>query len=741
MPRYARVLIDRTGAREFDYAIPAELEGAVSVGTRVRVPMRQRVLTGTVLSLPETPAVPNPRPIAGVVGTRPLLDPVLLRLGEWIARYYCCPVEAALRAILPETVRKGQSGFKQQWFAAIRRLPEPPELDRLRKKAPRQAAALDHLAKAGAPVAAATLAEQCTVTLTTLRALQRVGWIVLTQENVDRDPWADEEFLPAAPHELNPEQAAALAATLAAVEHPANSKPLLLHGVTGSGKTEIYLQAIEHALGLGKTAIVLVPEIALTPQTVERFKSRFARTDAPVAVLHSHLSAGERHDEWHKARSGRARIVIGARSAVFAPLENLGLIVVDEEHEHSYKQEETPRYQARDVAVVRASMEPCAVLLGSATPALESWQNAIAGKYELLQLRVRADDRKLPRIRVIDLRMHTGRTKGPPLFSERLRSAIEDRLEKREQTILFLNRRGYATSLQCPKCGHVCMCPNCSISLTYHRAAARMNCHLCGHSERVATRCPACSDPAIRHSGAGTERIEDVVAKVFPKARVARMDADTMTRKEAYRETLGAFRTGRIDILIGTQMIAKGLHFPNVTLVGIVNADLSLHLPDFRAGERTFQLLTQVAGRAGRGEVEGDVYVQTYTPFSPSIQWARRQDYEEFAAQELGFRREWNYPPFTHLALLTLRSPSEARAAFCAETLARRLKEGMPDGVVLGEPAPAPLARVKGQYRFHLSLRGRTILRAVEHLRKVIEETPLPADVRLTVDVDPCQLM
>jgi len=741
MSQFARVLVDHTGAREFDYAIPPELIGSVAVGSRVRVPVRKQVLVGTVLSLPAEPSVPNPRPLHGLVGTEPLLTPLLLRLGEWMASYYCCPVEAALRAILPETVRKAKEGFKLQWTAALARTPGPGDLDPLRKRAPRQAAALALLAERASALPATEIEKACGAPLATLRSLEKAGWIRLAREGVDRDPWADEEYLPAAPHDLNPEQAAALEAVMEAIRDPAHAKPILLHGVTGSGKTEIYLQAIERAVTAGRTAIVLVPEISLTPQTVERFKSRFDRTLAPVAVLHSHLSAGERHDEWHKARSGRARIVIGARSAIFAPVADLGLIVVDEEHEHSYKQEDNPRYQARDLAVVRGRMEPCAVLLGSATPALESWHNAITGKYRLVSLRARVDDRKLPHIRVIDLRMHAGRAKGPPLFSERLKTAIEDRLTKREQTILFLNRRGFSTSLNCPKCGHVCQCPQCSISLTYHRAAARLRCHLCGHSERVPTRCPACSDPAIRHAGAGTERIEDVVAKVFPKARVARMDADTMTRKEAYRETLGAFRTGKIDILVGTQMIAKGLHFPNVTLVGIVNADLTLHLPDFRAGERTFQLLTQVAGRAGRGEVEGEVFVQSYTPSSPSIQWARRQDYEEFAAQELELRKQWDYPPFTHMILLTFRGPSESRVAFCAQTIESRLREALPEDVTLGAAAPAPLARVKGQFRFHLSLRSRAILRTAARVRQVIEANPLPHDIRLTVDVDPANLM
>ncbi len=520
-------------------------------------------------------------------------------------------------------------------------------------------------------------------------------------------------------------------------------KPVLLFGVTGSGKTEVYLQAIARALERGQTALVLVPEISLTPQTVERFKSRFASTQEQVAVLHSHLSAGERHDEWHKIHGGKARIVIGARSAVFAPLSKLGLIVVDEEHENSYKQEEAPRYQARDLAVLRAKMEDCTVILGSATPSVESYHNAMTGKYEIALLTIRVDDQKMPFIRIVDLRTESGRQKsGQPLvLSEKLRAAITTRLEKKEQTILFLNRRGFATSLVCPACGDVQRCVDCSISLTFHRTANRLICHLCGHQAAVPKRCPKCQDPAIRQAGLGTERVEDVVGKVFPQANIKRMDADAMTKKESYRETLHAFRAGKIDILIGTQMIAKGLHFPNVTLVGIINADLALHLPDFRAGERTFQLLTQVAGRAGRGETTGEVFVQSFTPFSPSIQFARHHDFEGYFQQEVDFRSKCGFPPFVHLVLITIRCAHQERGRFTAETVARRLKEGLPEGATMGDAVPAPLEKLKGQFRYQLLLRGRSAFKLSRHVRAVLAKMQLPTDVIAAVDVDPYQLL
>jgi len=518
----------------------------------------------------------------------------------------------------------------------------------------------------------------------------------------------------------------------------------LLHGVTGSGKTEIYLQAIRAALDRGRTAIVLVPEISLTPQTVERFKGRFAGAQDPVAVLHSHLSEGERHDEWHKIHSGRARIVIGARSAIFAPLKNLGLIVVDEEHETTYKQEEAPRYHARDVAIVRAKIEKCVAVLGTATPSLESYHNAATGKYRLVTLTRRIDERQMPLMRVVDLRQERRREKSAAILSEKLSQGIADRLEKREQTILFLNRRGFSTSLLCSNCGEARNCPNCSVALTFHRnpaVAGRLSCHLCGHTAAVPKKCPTCGKDALIYSGFGTEKVESTVSQIFPKAIVRRMDADSMTRKEAYRETLRNFRTGKIDILVGTQMIAKGLHFPNVTLVGIINADLALHLPDFRAGERTFQLLTQVAGRAGRGETSGEVFVQTYTPFSPSIQFARHHDFAGYYQQELEFRERCDFPPFKHAILITVRSAHEARAKLSAETLQRRLKEGLPAEFILGEATPAPLEKLQGQFRFHILIRGEAIMRLSRLVREAIDKLPFPEDVAVTVDVDPYQLL
>jgi len=574
-----------------------------------------------------------------------------------------------------------------------------------------------------------------------LRALAKRGLAVLQEEAVERDPHAGEQFVATANLALNQEQTRALNEIMNALDAPETARPILLHGVTGSGKTEIYLQAIRAALDRGRTAIVLVPEISLTPQTVERFKGRFAEAQDRVAVLHSHLSEGERHDEWHKVHSGRARIVIGARSAVFSPLKKLGLIVVDEEHETTYKQEEAPRYHARDVAVVRAKIEKCIVILGSATPSLESYHNAMTGKYCLATLTQRVDEKQMPLMRIVDLRSERRKQKSLAILSDKLRDAITDRLAKHEQTILFLNRRGFSTSLLCSNCGEARNCPNCSVALTFHRQLARLSCHLCGHTAAVPRKCPACGQDALIYAGFGTEKVEANVSQLFPKAVVKRMDADSMSRKEAYRETLRNFRAGKIQILVGTQMIAKGLHFPNVTLVGIINADLALHIPDFRAGERTFQLLTQVAGRAGRGDRPGEVFVQTYTPFSPSIQFARHHDFAGYFQQELEFRERCDFPPFSHALLITVRSAHEARAKFSAETLRRRLKEALPPEFVLGDVAPAPLQKLQGHFRFHILLRGAAITRLSRLIRETLEKLPFPEDVAVAVDVDPYQLL
>src|SRR5947199_1084825 len=740
-PAYVRVIIDRAIQRELDYSVPETLADRIGIGSRVRVPFRDKSALATVLAMPEHSDAKGIRPIEALVGEAPAISESLLELAKWMGTYYCCPLETVMRSLLPQVIRRAEVGWKKQLFVQPLTKIDPDKIDNLRRRAPRQAELLGAIAKLEKPTPAAQLLRKTSFDNQTLRALAKRGLIELREEAVERDPHAEEQFIETTNLELNPEQALALTKITDALAASETAKPILLHGVTGSGKTEIYLQAIRIALERGKSAIVLVPEISLTPQTVERFKSRFAEAHEVVAVLHSHLSEGERHDEWHKIHSGRARIVIGARSAVFAPLKELGLIIVDEEHETTYKQEEAPRYHARAGAVVRAKIEKCAVVLGSATPSLESYYNAITGKYELLALTQRVDHQRMPLMRIVDLRQERRKEKIAPILSEKLSQAIADRLEKREQTILFLNRRGFSTSLLCSNCGEARNCPNCSVALTFHRHMARLSCHLCGHTAAVPKKCPECGKDALIYAGFGTEKVESTVSHFFPKANVRRMDADSMTRKESYRETLRNFRTGKIDILVGTQMIAKGLHFPNVTLVGIINADLALHLPDFRAGERTFQLLTQVAGRAGRGETPGEVIVQTYTPFSPSIQFALHHDFAGYFQQELEFRERCDFPPFKHAILITARSAHEGRAKLSAETLGRRLKESLGSEFTLSEVTPAPLEKLQGQFRFHILVRGEAIMRLSRLVRETVDKLPFPEDVTVTVDIDPYQLL
>src|SRR5205807_183834 len=562
--RYVRVIVDRAIHRELDYSVPESLAGRVGVGSRVRVPFRDKSALATVVAIPEQSEAHGIRPIEAIIGDAPILSEQLLELARWMGAYYCCAIETVMRSLLPQVIRRAEVGWKKQLFVQPARNIAQAEFEKLRRRAPRQAELLEAISKLENPIRAAELLRQTSFDNQTLRALARRGLVALRDQAVVRDPHGDEQFIATSNLVLNEEQILALDEIMRSFDVPANARPILLHGVTGSGKTEIYLQAIRAALNRERTAIVLVPEISLTPQTVERFKGRFADAQDTVAVLHSHLSEGERHDEWHKIHSGRARIVIGARSAVFAPLKNLGLIVVDEEHETTYKQEEAPRYHARDVAVVRAKIEKCVVVLGSATPSLESYHNATIGKYRLITLTQRVDQKQMPLMRIVDLRQERRKEKKAAILSEKLSQAIADRLEKREQTILFLNRRGFSTSLLCSNCGEARNCPNCSVALTFHRHPAvdgRLSCHLCGHTAAVPKKCPACGQDALIYYGFGTEKVESTVAQIFPKAVVRRMDADSMTRKEAYRETLRNFRTGKIDILVGTQMIAKGLHF------------------------------------------------------------------------------------------------------------------------------------------------------------------------------------
>ena len=736
----AKVVVNLSLDREFDYRIPGRLVDRVEIGSRVRVPFGRgdgsRV--GYVVGLSAESQVPRLKDILSVEGDRAQIPTSLISLAGWIAEYYCCTREQAVRALLPAAVRSGKvSRRKLRFVSLVPTVHLGDHLPDLERRAPKQAETLRALVRLGT-CTARTLAREAGAGPDTLRRLAQRGLVMVEERVVDRDPFADDVILPSEPHELTREQAAAVEQICRSMVSDRPSV-ILLHGVTGSGKTEVYLQAIATCLDSGREAIVLVPEISLTPQTTERFRSRFGDG---VSVLHSGLSDGERLDEWCKISEGRSQIVIGARSALFAPFRNLGLIVVDEEHENSYKQDEAPRYHARDVAVVRGRNEGATVVLGSATPSLESYRNCDIGKYALSELTERVDQRRLPYMELVDMRAEAVLRGGAQIFSRCLVELIRERLACGAQTILFLNRRGYATQMMCTKCGFVANCDDCTVTYTYHRQQQQLVCHLCGRVVAAPTCCPQCKDPEIRYSGLGTEKVEALARKLFPKANIARMDSDTMTRKNAHKKTLLAFRSGRIDILIGTQMIAKGLDFPNVTLVGVVFADLGLYLPDFRAGERTFQLLTQVSGRAGRGERPGHVVVQSYTPYHPALQCALEHNYLAFYEDEMPSREVLEFPPTTHMAIVHFRSSDEEALLSCAEGFAARLKPLLGPETQVAGPMPCPIAKIRGLLRYQLILRGGRFRPLLKQLRVlVLASGAVDPAVDVHVDVDPQSLL
>ncbi len=745
--RAVRVVAEGVPDRLFDYAVPDALASRMREGQRVRVPFGAKVVDAYVVEAFATPpgeaAAAGERdlfgeptvkrralkPIVGLDDDTPFLSRPLIDLARWMADYTCSPFDSVLRSMLPSVIRGREIREKTLYYVT----PKEGTFDLSR----RQTELLENLRRVQGGWLHA-LVREFACSPETLKTLERKGAVAIEKKARRRDPLANRRILPTPPLPLMDEQAQALKQIVEVLDADGQRKPLLLFGVTGSGKTEVYLQAIAHALDQGKGAIVLVPEIALTPQTVQRFVARFGKG---IAVLHSALGDGERYDEWHRIRTGEATVVVGPRSAVFAPVRNLGLIVVDEEHEPSYKQDETPRYHARDIAVMRAHLEGCAVVLGSATPAMETWNNVQKGKYLIARLSKRVANRPMPAVQIIDMRLETLRTGHPQIFSEPLLAALKDRLERGEQSILFLNRRGYSRALTCPRCGHTATCEACAVPFTYHEADHCLRCHICGDWKPIPTVCPACGDPAFRYVGVGTQRVERALQACFPHARVLRMDADVTTRKQSHDELLSIFKSGRADILIGTQMIAKGLDFPNVTLVGVLAADTSLHIPDFRASERTYQLLAQVSGRAGRAELPGEVFIQTYTPDHPAVQAsASDAGFEPFAEQELRERFEGGYPPYTHLVCLTLRSESEERVRFFAEHLAAAFREKRIADLLISDACPAPLAKAKGLFRYQILLRAPTAKRITAPLTDLLKKHPLPLDIKLAIDVDAIEI-
>ena len=564
---------------------------------------------------------------------------------------------------------------------------------------------------------------------------QKAGWLTISEREVYRDPYAMRSFKRDQSLKLNEEQQNVLETLTYSMDQEL-SEVFLLEGVTGSGKTEVYLQAISHALEKGETAIMLVPEISLTPQTVTRFKQRFGND---VAVLHSGLSQGEKYDEWRKIERKEARVVVGARSAVFAPLDNLGIIVIDEEHEGSYKQDEAPRYHAKDLAIWRGQYHHCPVLLGSATPSMEARARAQKKVYKLLTLSQRAVAKaSLPEVKVIDMResLKTGASQN---FSPQLLDKLQDRLAKKEQSVLMLNRRGYSSFVMCRDCGYVLPCPNCDISLTLHMDTKQMKCHYCGHEERIPYRCPICDGDKIRYYGTGTQKVEEELQTLLPEARVIRMDVDTTRKKGAHEKLLNAFGNHEADILLGTQMIAKGLDFPNVTLVGVLNADTALNLPDFRSSEKTFQLLTQVSGRAGRGEKTGEVFIQTFNPSHYSIQLAKAQDYEAFYQKELKVRHQGNYPPFFFTTQLVVTHEEEHLAAKKMYEIVHFLKGYLSEQAILLGPTPKSVARINRKYYYQTVIKYKNEPRLKEALKIILNESQkeMKHGLRISIDQEP----
>lgn len=737
---YAEVLVNlpaRSVDKVFHYLVPAEFVGQVIPGSRVQVPFRQQKLEGYVVGFGPPPELNKIKKITAVLDRGPVFDQDQLSLACWMAAYYLCPVVSALQVIIWPRLAAVPSRVRELWPSFPAR--SGPDLSRT----PGQAAAWDVvLSQPG--LTRRELAAAAHVSPGTVDAMLARGLLSTRERKVLRNPLAGEDPSVVALPALTAQQAAVYQEISSALQEKKH-KNFLLHGVTGSGKTEVYCRSVASALGLNRQAVILVPEIALTPFLIETFYSRFGRQ---VAVLHSRLSAGERHDEWIRVQDGEAKVILGTRSALFAPLKDPGLIVIDEEHEPSYKQEEAPRYHTRTVALQIAKEKGAVVVLGSATPSLESYFSALSTtSCRLLRMNERVEYRPLPYVQVVDMRQELQKG-NPGLFSRTLILAIQNRLAKHEQIILFLNRRGFSTFVVCRECGLVMKCPHCDLSLTYH-INGRLICHYCNYSVPAPALCPGCRSQYIGYFGTGTQKIEKEVQRLFTGAKVLRLDSDTTTRKDSHREILQAFRGGEADILIGTQMIAKGLDIPSVTLVGVVNADTTLHLPDFRASERTFQLLTQVAGRAGRSELGGEVLIQTYTPEHYAIKTAKKHDYESFFQQEIKNRELLNYPPFTRLCRFlvtgTYQEDVENAANVLRDILNEKVKKaGFYDQIQLMGAAPAPLARIKNRYRWHLMLKAARIEQLQEVALAGLNEFDRRFSsrrIRIAVDVEPQNMM
>lgn len=739
----------------FTYALDESLASRVEIGSRVVVPFRQRRQIGICVGL-DADKKPGTRikKVLEAPDVEPVVGRDLVELCGWIADYYVAPAGVALRLALPVLLTGADTPQPKPHTRRMLRIAhEPPSLmerDVLFGRAKQQRALYEAIESLGGFTSAEHLRDQLGFSAAVITALEKRGLVQVEEEIVARDPFLSRKVAQAPALSPTDAQRDAIHTMTAAV----GAETFLLHGVTGSGKTLVYIELLRAVLARGKSAIVLVPEIALTPQTVDRFRGAFGDS---IAVLHSALSDGERYDAWLALKQGVKRIAVGARSAVFAPLSDLGAIIVDEEHEASYKQGEAPRYHAREVAIMRARAAGALVVLGSATPSLESWSNAEAGKYKLLRLPDRVAGGRLPHVQIVNLRTRFsgGNGAGPPhatdyerTISPELDDALHARLALKQQSILLLNRRGYASFVQCDECGFVAACPNCSITLTHHRTPERLVCHYCLHQESPSPSCGRCGGATLRQRGVGTQRVERLLGERFPAAGIARMDVDTTSGKWAHVEILDRVASGEVDILLGTQMIAKGLDFANVTLVGVVDADVGINLPDFRASERCFQLLSQVAGRAGRGPKGGNVIIQTRIPEHHAVVHALTHDYHAFVRAEIDGRQEPAYPPFVRLANIVFSAVEEAAAmelaASATEWMSQLLVAGQVEGVALVGPAPCPIERIKNRWRWHLLLKSTqpgSLTRALRFFAERYDPATAAADRRITIDRDPVSLL
>jgi primosomal protein N' (replication factor Y) (superfamily II helicase) len=721
--------------KAFSYLLPAELAGEAHPGLRVRVPFGPRQLIGFILG-PSDMDPAKLKPISALVDSDPLLRAADLQLAQRIAQRWFCGVGEVLTAMLPAGVKRGARGRLTTVVHPVLPAAADALADWPSKASTKQRELLRSVLETPAGIPRQTLERNHQVSGSPLETLRKKGLVTFSREHRVEDVFAALEIECSQAPELTPQQRKATDAIAEALRER-SARGFLLHGVTGSGKTEVYLDAIGRCLSEGRGAIVMVPEIALTPQTVERFESRFGT----VAVLHSHLTDADRARQWRELREGRRRIAIGPRSAVFAPIRDLGLIVIDEEHENTFKQQNAPRYHAREVAQMRAELEGSVVILGSATPSLESWEAARRGDLTLISMRDRVGGGEMPPVSRIDMRSQ--RPTGPGgLFSPLLANLLRRNLERGEQSLLFLNRRGFRTALRCKDCGYIKRCRDCDVAMTWYRERDHLLCHHCGRSEPTPRQCSECRTGELIFRGVGTEFVESATRRLLPEARVRRIDSETTRGRGAHERLFTEIKRREVDIIIGTQMIAKGLDFPEITLIGVINADSSLGIPDFRAAERTFQLLTQVAGRAGRGARPGQVMVQTYTPEHYALETAARHDYEAFAEAELEYRRSAGYPPFGHLARAVLQGEDEAKVIAAAAKLRQELAPvALENGVGLLGPAPAPLSFIKRLHRHHLVMRcgrqeglDRLLQRCADCFRSA-------RGVQILVDVDPVAMM